>query len=192
MAKTATQEILVPDEVVMSKIYMIRGQKVMLDKDLAEIYGVETKRLKEQVRRNINRFPVRFMFELTRNEYNDVLRSHFATLEQGGYSKYLPFAFSEYGLLMLSNVLKSEQAIQVSIRIIDVFVKLRQILADNTEIRLDIEFIKNTLEKHSRKMDNHDKNIELVFTQLDRLQEKAEQPKSESKSIGFDIGKGNK
>ena len=93
----------------------------MLDRDLSELYGVETKRLKEQVKRNIERFPKHFMFELTREE-NEILRSQFATLKQVEHSKYLPYAFSEHGVLMLSNVLKSARAIEVSIKIIDVFV----------------------------------------------------------------------
>src|SRR5690606_16316418 len=102
-------------------------------------------RLKEQVRRNINRFPPHFMIKLTREEYNDVLRSQNATLEQGGYSKYLPFAFTEHGVLMLSNVLRSDQAITMSIRIIDVFVKMREMLNNHTELKLEIEQIKNII-----------------------------------------------
>ena len=105
---------LVPVELIASKIYLIRGIKVMLDKDLAELYGVETKRLKEQVRRNIERFPQDFMFELTKDEYQ-ALRSQIATLKRGQHSKYAPFAFTEHGVLMLSSVLNSERAIQVNI-----------------------------------------------------------------------------
>jgi hypothetical protein len=105
---------LVPIELIASKIYLIRNIKVMLDKDLAELYGVETKRLKEQVRRNIERFPEDFMFELTKDEYQ-ALRSQIATLKRGQHSKYTPFAFTEHGVLMLSSVLNSERAIQVNI-----------------------------------------------------------------------------
>lgn len=108
----SNNSLIVPDEVIMNKIFVIRGQKVMLDNDLSELYGVETKRLKEQVRRNINRFPEDFMFELTREEFLS-LRSQNATLKRGQHSKYIPFAFTEHGVLMLSNVLKSERAIQV-------------------------------------------------------------------------------
>ena len=100
--KSASQ--VVPEEVIMNKIFLIRGHKVMLDRDLAELYGVLTKRLKEQVKRNTERFPKHFMFELTKEEYA-ILRSHFATLKQGEHSKYLPLAFTEHGVLMLSNVL---------------------------------------------------------------------------------------
>jgi hypothetical protein len=113
------------DEMIVSKIHWIRGHKVMLDSDLAELYGVETKRLKEQVNRNSSRFPAHFMFELTKEE-NENLRLQNATLGHGTYSKYLPYAFTEHGVLMLSNVLRSDRAIQMSIKIIDVFVKLRE------------------------------------------------------------------
>lgn len=105
---------LIPIELIASKIYLIRDTKVMLDKDLAELYGVETKVLKQAVRRNIDRFPTDFMFELTKNEYQ-ALRSQIVTLKRGQHSKYAPFAFTEHGVLMLSSVLKSERAIQVNI-----------------------------------------------------------------------------
>lgn len=120
------KELSIPDEIITNKIYLIRGQKVMLDRDLAELYGVETKRLKEQVRRNIERFPKTFMFELTTKEHVS-LRSQFATLERGRYSRYPPFAFSEHGILMLSGVLKSDKAIRMSIHIIEIFVQLRKL-----------------------------------------------------------------
>jgi len=104
------KEIVIPNEIISSKIYFIRNQKVMLDRDLAVLYGVETKRLKEQVRRNINRFPKSFMFELTSEEYTS-LRTQIATLKQGKHSKYAPFVFTEHGILMLSSVLNSKIAI---------------------------------------------------------------------------------
>ncbi|MDQ0641665.1 hypothetical protein QF042_005230 [Pedobacter sp. W3I1] len=169
---------IIPNEVIVNKIYLFRGVKVMLDSDLAELFGVETKRLKEQVRRNIERFPEHFMFELTKEE-NEVLRSQFVTLEQGKYSKYLPFAFSEHGILQLSNVLKSKQAIEVSIKIIDVFVQLRTMLLSNTEIRLEVEKIK-------KKVDNQDKNIEVIFRYFDELLEQKAQPRKE---IGYKTSK---
>lgn len=159
-----------PDEVVMSKIYIIRGHKVVLDSDLAELYEVETKRLKEQVKRNIERFPKHYMFELSKSEY-EILRSQIATLRHGEHSKYLPFAFTEHGVLMLSSVLKSSRAILMSIQIIDVFVKLRQTLADNAELRLLIEGV-------SKKTENNTKNIEVVFQYLDELIEKKDNPKA--------------
>ena len=171
-------DIVIPDEVLINKIYLIRGQKVMLDSDLAELYGVETKRLKEQVKRNIERFPKHFMFELTKEE-NHVLRSQIATLRHGAHSKYLPYAFTEHGVLMLSNVLKSPSAIEMSIRIIDIFVKLRESLLSNSELRLEIEEIKKNL-------NNQNKNIEAVFQYLDELIEKKEEAKPREK-IGYQI-----
>jgi len=123
--------------------------------------------------------PKHFMFELTKEE-SEGLRSQIATLEQGKYSKYLPFAFSEHGILQLSNVLKSEQAVEVSIKIIDVFVQLRTMVLSNTEIRLEVEKIK-------KKVDNQDKNIEVIFRYFDELLEQKAQPRKE---IGYKIPKG--
>ncbi|KRT17185.1 DNA-binding protein [Pedobacter ginsenosidimutans] len=169
---------IIPNEVIVNKIYLFRGVKVMLDSDLAELFGVETKKLKQQVRRNIERFPEHFMFELTKEE-NDVLRSQFVTLRHGQHSKYLPFAFSEHGILQLSNVLKSSRAVEVSIKIIDVFVQLRTMVLSNTEIRLELEKIK-------KKVDNQDKNIEVIFRYFDELLEQKEKPRKE---IGYKISK---
>jgi phage regulator Rha-like protein len=170
------EKSIIPDDIIMNKIYYIRNQKVMLDSDLADLYQVETKRLKEQVKRNISRFPERFMFELTKQE-NDLLRSQNATLEKGAHSKYLPFVFTEHGILMLANVLKSKSAVEVSIRIIDIFVKLRENLADQKELWLQIEKIKN-------KLDNQDKNMEIVFRYLDELIERKAKPEPR-KRIGY-------
>ncbi|MDQ3190721.1 MAG: ORF6N domain-containing protein, partial [Bacteroidota bacterium] len=118
----------------------------------------------------------RYMFELTKEE-SESSRSQNATLKRGENIKYLSYAFTEHGVLMLSNVLKSKRAIQVSMRIIDVFVKMREMLTDNTELRLEIEYIK-------KKVDNHGKNIELVFQYLDELLEKKENPKPRQQ-IGY-------
>jgi len=170
---------IIPNEVIVNKIYLFRGIKVMLDSDLAALFGIETKQLKQQVRRNIERFPEHFMFELTK-EKNEVLRSQFVTLEQGKYSKYLPFAFSEHGILQLSNVLKSKQAIAVSIKIIDVFVQLRTMVLSNTEIKLEVEKIR-------KKVDSQDRNIEIIFRYFDELLEKQAEPRIK---IGYEISKG--
>ena len=168
-----------PDEVVMSKIYIIRGHKVMLDSDLAELYEVETKHLKRQVNRNTDRFPEDFMFELTREEYNS-LRSQFGTLKRGEHQKFLPFVFTEHGVLMLSSVLNSSKAIQVNIQIMRIFTRIKQALADNTELRLIIEELR-------KKTENNTKNIEVVFQYLDELIEKKENPK-ERTQIGYKVG----
>lgn len=168
--------LFVPDEVVMSKIYLIRGQKVMLDADLAELYGTETKKLKQQVNRNLDRFPGHYMFELTKEE-NEILRSQFVTLKRGEHSKYLPYVFTEHGILMLSNVLKSQRAIAVSIQIIDIFVKLRETLAEQTDIWLEIERIKSTLMKQDGKID-------LLFKYLDQLIQQHHEPQPRQR-IGY-------
>ncbi|MDW8849535.1 ORF6N domain-containing protein [Flavobacterium sp. MMLR14_040] len=169
---------LLSEETISNKIYFIRNQKVMLDGDLALLYGVETKRLNEQVKRNLSRFPEDFMFQLNDNEHNS-LRSQFATLEKGRgkYQKYLPFAFTEHGVMMLSSVLKSGKAIQTNIQIMRIFTKVRQMLLDTTEIKVDILQIQ-------KKLENHDKNIELVFSYLDELTEKKEN-ESERVKIGY-------
>ena len=177
---TKDNVVVVPDEVVMSKIYVIRNQKVMLDRDLAELYQVETKQLKRQVKRNFERFPDDFMFELTKEEY-EILRRQFGTLRHGEHSKFLPIVFTEQGVAMLSSVLSSGIAIAVNIQIMRIFTRVRQMLTDNTELRLDIEKIK-------KKLHNQDKNMEIVFRYLDELIEKKENPK-ERTQIGYQISK---
>jgi hypothetical protein len=150
----------------------------MLDSDLALLYGIENKRLNEQVKRNISRFPEDFMFQLTEIEYHSS-RSQIATLKNGRGSnlKYLPYAFTEHGVLMLSSVLKSDKAIQTNIQIMRIFSKVRQMLLDTTEIKIDILQIQ-------KKLENHDKNIELVFSYLDELTEKKENESNRVK-IGY-------
>jgi len=176
--------LLIPDEKIMNHIYYIRGQKVMLDRDLAELYGVETKRLKEAVRRNTDRFPEDFMFEMTSSELEN-WRTQFASSksEQMGL-RHTPFCFTEQGVAMLSSILNSDKAIKVNIQIIRIFTRLRQMLADNTDLRLEIEQIKKNLQKQG-------KNIELVFQYLDELLEKKEKPKPR-KLIGYKMPKKKK
>ena len=168
---------MLPDEVISSKIYLIRGEKVMLDRDLAELYGVETKYLKRQVRRNLLRFPPDFMFELTENELQ-LWRSQFGTSnsEKMGL-RYLPFAFTETGVAQLSGVLNSERAILINNQIMRIFIKMRAMLMDTLTLKLDIEEIKKRLQIH-------DKNIELVFNYLDELIEKQQEPEPR-RMIGF-------
>jgi hypothetical protein len=126
----------------------------MLDSDLAELYLVETKVLNQQVKRNLKRFPEDFMFQLTAQEF-DNLKSQFVTSSWGGKRK-LPYVFTEQGVAMLSGILNSDRAIAVNIQIMRIFTRIRQMLADNTDLRLDIEKIKN-------KLDNQDKNMEIVL-----------------------------
>jgi hypothetical protein len=122
---------IIPDEAIMNKIYFIRGHKVMLDRDLAELYGVETRRLNEQVKRNLKRFPDDFMFQLAQEEL-EILISQIATSSWGGTRK-LPYVFTEHGVLMLSSVLNSDRAIDVNIKIMRVFTRFRQLLTENTD-----------------------------------------------------------
>jgi len=162
MAKRISK-LAIPDEIITNKIYLVRDKKVMLDKDLAELYGVETRRLNEQVKRNIGRFPEDFMFQLTKEEF-DILIFQIGASSWGGRRK-LPYAFTEQGVAMLSGVLNSERAITVNIQIMRVFTKVREILMDNLSVRLEIEEIK-------KKLVNQDKNIELIFSYLDEMIEK--------------------
>ncbi|MBZ9731604.1 ORF6N domain-containing protein [Salegentibacter sp. JZCK2] len=170
-----SDKLTIPDEVVISKIYFIRDQKVMLDSDLAELYEVETRVLNQQVKRNIDRFPDDFMFQLTEVE-GETLKSQNESPGWGGRRK-LPYVFTEHGVLMLSSVLNSKKAIAVNIQIMRIFTKLRAMLTDNLSIKLDIEEIK-------KKLSNHSKNIELVFTYLDELIEKKDNEKPR-KGIGY-------
>lgn len=146
----------------------------MLDRDLAELYGVKTKRLKEQVRRNIERFPASFMFELN-SEENDSLRSQNASLKRGEHSKYLPYAFTEHGILMLANVLKSKRAIQMSIRIIVIFVRMREMLFAHKDLLLKVQQLEKTAM-------NHDEKIKQIFGYLKQI---LTPPKVERKRIGY-------
>jgi len=171
MSKSVTS--LLPDEVIMNKIYRIRELKVMLDEDLAELYGVETKRLNEQVRRNIQRFPADFMFELNKEEFAN-LKSQFATSSWGGRRK-LPFAFTEHGVLMLSSVLNSPQAVQVNIQIMRIYIRIREMLIAHKDVFIKVEQVEKHLMKHEQK-------IELLFTYLNKFMEKDEVPR---KLIGF-------
>jgi len=166
------------DEVIINKIYVVRGLKIMIDRDLAELYGVETKRLKEQVKRNIKRFPEDFMFVLTRDEYK-FLRSQIATLKTG-VSKYNPMVFTEQGVAMLSSVLNSDLAISVNIQIIRVFTRMRQMLEAHKEILKKLE----DLEK---KDIEQDEKIMLIFEYLKQLEQaKAEESAyRERKRIGY-------
>lgn len=128
-----TKGILIPDEVVMNKICLIRGHKVMLDRDLAELYGVKAIRLREQVKRNVKRFPKNFMFRLKEKEVQDMVSQN-AIPSKKHLGGYLPYAFTEHGVLMLANILKSERAVAMSIRIIEIFVKLREVLLTHKDI----------------------------------------------------------
>jgi len=160
-------EILVPIEIIHNKIYLIRDHKVMFDRDLAELYGVETKQLTRQVRRNIDRFPDDFMFQLNRQEA-EISRCQFGALKQGQNIKYLPFVFTEQGVAMLSSVLKSKRAVQVNIQIMRVFVKLKELMISHKDLARKID----DLEK---KFQAHDQKIVQIFDTIRRMMAPPEQ-----------------
>jgi hypothetical protein len=164
---------IVPVELIENKIYFIRGQKVMLDDDLAQLYSVSTKRLNEQVRRNIGRFPEDFMFQLSREEAEN-LRSQIATSSYGG-RRYLPFAFTEHGILMLSSVLNSKRAIDVNIQIMRIFVKIREILSAHKDLA-------HKLDQLEQKVGSHDVDIRQIFNAIRQIMKPT---KEKSKKIGF-------
>ncbi len=171
-------QIMIPDEVIMAKIYLIRGQKVIFDRDLAELYEVTTKALKQAVKRNLDIFPEHFMFELTEEEFK-ILRSQIVTSSWGG-QRYLPFVFTDLGVLQLANVLKSTRARKMSVRILEVFVKMREMLSTHKEILSKIEQILH-------KMDEHDDQILLIFEYLKQLEASKQQELEQKnrKPIGF-------
>lgn len=171
------KELLIPAERIEQSILLIRGQKVMLDNDLADLYGVPTKRLNEQVRRNAKRFPSDFMFQLTADEA-EALRSQFATLKRGRgmHRKYAPYAFTEQGVAMLSSVLNSGRAIEVNIAIMRAFVRLREILATHKDLAAKLA----ELEK---KLGEHDEKFQLVFEAIRQLM--APPPPPKRRRIGF-------
>jgi len=162
-------EILITDKVVLDKIYLVRGQKVMIDRDLANLYGVETKRLKEAVKRNIERFPEDFMFEMTKDEFNN-WRSQIATSnsEKMGL-RYAPFCFTEEGVTMLSCILSSDTAIAVNIQIIRVFKRMREMLITHKDILLKLEAIEKKLLQHDHHLKKHEDEIQIVFEALKQL-----------------------
>lgn len=164
---------LIPQEVIEKKIFLIRGQKVMLDKDLAELYGVETFNLNKAVKRNLDRFPADFMFQLTKEEFKNLI-FQFGISRWGGTRK-LPYAFTEQGIAMLSSVLHSKRAVHVNIAIMRAFVRLRELLASHAEL--------------SRKLDElekkYDKQFAIVFQAIRQLMQPPEKPK---RRIGFRVG----
>jgi phage regulator Rha-like protein len=166
-------KLVIPIERIEKSILLIRGQKVMLDRDLADLYGVETKVLKQAVRRNITRFPEDFMFELAEDE-NRALRSQNVTLKRGQHSKYLPFAFTEQGVAMLSSVLNSKRAIEVNILIMRAFVRLREMVSSHKDLLRKVE----EMEK------KYDHQFQVVFEAIKQLIETNDKPR---RKIGFEV-----
>ena len=181
-AKQHTNQII-PSEIIVNKIYIIREMKVMIDVDLATMYEVETKYLKRQVNRNIERFPEDFMFQLTREEYN-FLRSQIGTLEntgRGQFSKFVPYVFTEQGVAMLSGIINSEKAIAMNIAIMRAFVEMRRMALNN-------KMIANKLNQIELKLDTHDEQLNQIYEAIENLLddkvEKQSLPKNR-KRIGF-------
>lgn len=173
MPKSSLQIVNVSEENILEKIYLIRGQKVMLDRDLAEMYGVEVRVLNQAVKRNATRFPEDFMFQINRDEFQN-LKSQIVISSWGG-SRTLPYAFTEQGVAMLSSVLNSETAVQVNIQIIRLFTKMKQMILDNKDLWMKIEKIEQHLIKN-------DEEIKTVFAYLKKLLVQENKPRN---SIGF-------
>jgi len=167
---------LVPEEAIEQKIFLIRGHKVMIDKELAVLYGVKTKALNQAVRRNIGRFPEDFMFILSESE-KDELVTNCDRFKSQKHSTSLPYAFTEQGVAMLSSVLKSERAIQMNVAIMRAFVKLRQILSTHKELAQKFKELEG-------RVDKHDDEISAIFEAIKRLMVQEEKPK---KKIGFEV-----
>jgi len=178
--KKSKDEVIIPDEVIIDKIYFIRDQKVMIDRDLAVLYGVETKRLKEAVKRNIKRFPPDFMFEMTKDEF-DNWRSQIATSKPDKKGlRYAPFCFTEQGVTMLSCVLSSKRAIEVNIKIIRVSTRMKEMLLTHKEILLKLEQLEKQVIQNS-----HD--VQAIFTALKQLLNSPDEPRN---PIGYKMERG--
>ena len=167
---------LIPTEIIEKKIFLIRNQKVMLSTHLAELYEVEVKVLNQAVKRNIDRFPKDFMFQLSMREFEN-LKSQIVTSSWGGMRRSLPYAFTEQGVAMLSSVLNSKKAIKVNIQIMRAFVKLREILSTHKELAL-------TLKELELKVDSHDRQIQAIFDVINQLIAPSDPPK---RKMGFTI-----
>lgn len=168
----ASKQLPIPVERIEKAILLLRGQKVMLDRDLAELYGVTTGNLNKAVRRNLDRFPPDFMFQLKKEEYES-LRFQFGILKKGRHSKYLPYAFTEQGVAMLSSVLRSKRAVRVNIEIMRAFVRLRQILAAHKNLEQKLAALEN----------KYDEQFQVVFEAIRQLMAPPDRPR---KRIGFE------
>ena len=170
------KSVIIPVEMIQSIIFLVRGQKVILDRDLAQLYEVTTGNLNKAVKRNLDRFPSDFMFQLTPEEYES-LRFQFGIFKKGQHSKYLPYAFTEQGVAMLSSVLRSKRAVQVNVEIMRAFVRLREMVS--TQKKLE-----GRLSELESKIEDHDESIQTIFEAIRQLMAPPEKPR---KRIGFDI-----
>ena len=189
MAKSA----VIPVERIETKILLIRGQKVLLDVDLATLYGVETRRLNEQVRRNLERFPLDFMFQLTEYEYAALI-SQFATSKEGrGGRRKLPLAFTEHGAIMAASVLNAARAIEMSVYVVRAFVKLRELLASHKELAKQLEQLEQKIEAVSFKQDALASNTRAQFKEVfEALRALMSPPEPKKQPIGFVVPEENK
>jgi len=188
---TANDDAIIPIEPIAQSIVLIRGQKVLLDTDLALLYDVPTKRFNEQVRRNLERFPADFMFQLTDEEWA-ALRSQFATLKpgRGQHRKYLPFAFTEHGAIMAATILNSPRATEVSVYVVRAFVRLREVLASNKELAKRLDDLEQTTEALALQHDHFARNTRAQLKQVfDAIRELMTPPEPQKKRpIGFITG----
>lgn len=178
----------IADETVVNKIYLIRGKRIMIDRDLAEMYGVETRILNQAVKRNAARFPADFMFQLKARELNDWKSQIVTSREKKMGLRKLPLAFTEQGVAMLSGVLNSKTAIEVNIRIIRVFTRMREMLLTHKDILLKVEKMEHQISKHDHKLGKHKKEMHIIFTALKEL---LNPPAKPMRKIGFRFSKEN-
>ena len=183
-----TNAIAVSDEMVLSKIYLIRGKRVMLDRDLAEMYGVETKALNQAVKRNKERFPSDFMFQMTPQELEDWMSQIVTSNKEKMGIRKMPYVFTEMGVAMLSSVLKSETAVEVNIQIIRIFSRIREVLLTHNDVLLKLAQLERTILNQDEKVNKHEEEIQMIFNALKQL---LNQPHEPRKKIGFKIGTDN-
>ncbi len=181
MAKKELQALMI-EQKILNRIYVIRGEKIMLDRDLAEMYGVETRVLNQSIKRNLSRFPKDFMFQLSEKEFKNLISQN-VTSSWGGTRK-LPYAFTEQGVAMLSSVLNSETAIEVNIRIIRVFTKMRAFALTHKEILMQLAKLEKEVSSNNRNTEKNSRDIENIFMVLKELIEKQSNPSPRNK-IGF-------
>ena len=177
-------EALVLEQKILNRIYVVRNEKIMLDRDLAELYGVETKRLKETVKRNIERFPKDFMFEMTTTEFTKWKESTALSAADKQGLRYAPFCFTEQGVTMLSCILNSKTAIEVNLRVIRVFVKMREYALTHKEILMQLAKLEKEVSSNNKTTERNSKDIENIFMVLKELLAKESKPTPRNK-IGF-------
>lgn len=171
------ESLIIPDETIIRKIYQFREQKVMIDSDLSDLYGIETRVLNQAIKRNIRRFPSDFMFQLNKDEF-DILKSQVQSESWGG-RRTLPNVFTEHGVLMLSSILNSEKAIDVNIQLVRIFTKMRQILLTHKDLILELQEMK-------RSVANQDERIDLIYNYLMEFVKEKKRPRN---GIGFKLNK---